>query len=101
MVPTSTRRNTMLTTTQLESIAKILGWTLEEVEVSLANLNHGFMVPDVQDLWADDGDVEEDGVYSRLYAPGYLDCTDWHGPFETVEEAVAKLLNLYADDVEV
>ena len=26
-------------------------------------------------------------VWARLWAPGYLDCTDWLGPFETMQEA--------------
>jgi len=27
------------------------------------------------------------GWYTRLSASGYMDCTDWEGPFETEEEA--------------
>ena len=29
----------------------------------------------------------EKGWYARLSAPGYLDATDWTGPFETLEDA--------------
>ena len=29
-----------------------------------------------------------EGWYSRLSAPGYLDCTDWSGPFTTEQEAL-------------
>ncbi len=29
----------------------------------------------------------EDGWWFRLSAPGYLDCTDWHGPFDAEHEA--------------
>lgn len=25
--------------------------------------------------------------FCRLSAPGYMDCTDWSGPFDTLEEA--------------
>ena len=28
-------------------------------------------------------DLEDDKIYCRLSASGYLDCTDWHGPFDT------------------
>lgn len=27
------------------------------------------------------------GWYSRLSAPGYMDCTDWDGPYPTESEA--------------
>jgi hypothetical protein len=92
----------MLTYERLETIAKLLSWTVEEVEASLAELNEGFMVPDVQSFmagdWEDeDGQECEDGFYCRLSAPGYLDCTEWSGPFETEEEAVAELLRMYGD----
>ena len=93
----------MLTLDQLEKIASILNWTAREVEASLEYLNNQFMTPDVQDLMAGDceGFIEEDGVYARLSASGYLDCTDWFGPFETIDEAVAYLLSTFADDVEI
>lgn len=99
----------MLTFAQLETIAKILGWTVADVETAIAELNDGFMTPDVsyfhgnpsnsnyldpRDPRFDDG---EPGYYSRLSASGYLDCTDWMGPYETEEEAVAALLETYAD----
>lgn len=35
--------------------------------------------------------------YSRLSAPGYLDCTDWQGPYETEDEALEALYETYAD----
>ena len=100
----------MLTYQQLETIAKILGWDVHEVESSLANLNEEFMQPDVQPFSQDealelmaeldaDADPSEDlaGYYFRLSAPGYLDCTDWSGPYQTEEEAVAELLSQYAE----
>lgn len=42
-------------------------------------------------------DYEGDGIYCRLSADGYMDCTDWHGPFATIEEAAQCLLDTYAD----
>jgi len=100
----------MLTYQQLETIAKILGWDVHEVESSLANLNEEFMQPDVQPFSQDEAlelmaelDAEADpsedlaGYYFRLSAPGYLDCTDWSGPFQSEEEAVADLLSQYAE----
>lgn len=38
------------------------------------------------------------GWYARLSAPGYLDCTDWVGPFETEEEADGYLGDYYDGD---
>ena len=89
----------MLTYQQLETIADILGWTVADVESAIAELNSGFMTPYIQDFMAGDleGGITEDGYYSRLSAAGYLDCTDWLGPFETEEAAVAELLSAYAD----
>lgn len=92
----------MLTYSQLQTIAAILGWSVEDVETSLAELNAGFMNPDVQEflegeLETDDGEPNAAGVYCRLSAPGYLDCTEWSGPFDTEEDAVADLLRTYGD----
>jgi hypothetical protein len=28
------------------------------------------------------------GWYGRLSAPGYLDCTEWDGPYDTADEAL-------------
>lgn len=41
-----------------------------------------------------------DKFFHRLSAPGYLDCTDWSGPFDARVEAVEDLLRTYADDVD-
>lgn len=93
----------MLAYSQLETIAEILGWTTEEVEQGIAELNDGFMAIDVEsfmtdgEILAEDGEPLPAGVYGRLSAPGYMDCTDWHGPFDTEEEAVADLLSCYCD----
>lgn len=38
------------------------------------------------------------GWYARLSAPGYLDCTDWSGPFTTADEAKLYLTEMYGDD---
>jgi hypothetical protein len=43
-------------------------------------------------------DLEDDGYYVRLSAAGYLDCTDWSGPYATVEEGAQALLDLYGDE---
>ena len=37
------------------------------------------------------------GWWARLTAPGYLDCTDTMGPYETEEEAMAELHEVYGD----
>lgn len=38
------------------------------------------------------------GWYGRLSASGYLDCTDWSGPFASYEEALAHVMDLYEVD---
>ena len=38
------------------------------------------------------------GWYSRLSAAGYLDCTDWSGPFETEGEALDYICDLHEVD---
>lgn len=38
------------------------------------------------------------GYYARLSMPGYLDCTEWAGPFDTVEEAEEYLTDTYGDE---
>lgn len=42
--------------------------------------------PDMGDQW------NGPGWYGRLSASGYLDCTDWTGPFEDAEHAIAQLI---------
>jgi len=42
-------------------------------------------------------DVESDSYYCRLSANGYLDCTEWHGPFDTIEECAEHLVEIYGD----
>ena len=43
-------------------------------------------------------DVEDGAIYARLSASGFLDCTDWSGPFDTLDAAADELVRLYADD---
>jgi len=40
----------------------------------------------------------KEGWFARLSAPGYMDCTDWCGPFKSEEEANKYLLDTYGDD---
>lgn len=44
--------------------------------------------------------VTEFGWYARLSAPGYLDCTDWTGPYESEDEAINELRDMYDIDDE-
>lgn len=46
-------------------------------------------VPKDASLPLEDGETseEETGWFYRLSAPGYMDCTEWTGPFKTEEEA--------------
>lgn len=48
----------------------------------------------------DHGDAEgvERGWFWRLSAPGYMDCTDWCGPFDTLEDAKADCRDTYDID---
>lgn len=41
---------------------------------------------------------DEPGWYSRLSASGYLDCTEWSGPFDTEKEALEYIMNLFEVD---
>ena len=42
----------------------------------------------------------EAGWYGRLSAPGYLDCTDWQGPYTTADEALKDVMDEYEVDGE-
>lgn len=49
------------------------------------------------------GDIDEtfdDAFWSRLSAPGYMDCTDWNGPHDTAEDAMDALCEDYAQSDE-
>ena len=55
--------------------------------------------PEFGDILDDDDDSDQSGYYARLSAPGYLDCTDWLGPFGTSDEAYEELAETYGDSV--
>lgn len=40
-------------------------------------------------------DTYENQWFARLSAPGYMDCTDWMGPFSSEEEALTELFDFY------
>lgn len=42
----------------------------------------------------------KEGWCCRLSAPGYMDCTDWSGPFKTEKEARDYLIELYDLEME-
>ena len=39
-----------------------------------------------------------DGYCARYSAPGYMDCTDWVGPYPTQAEAETDCKNMYGND---
>lgn len=43
-------------------------------------------------------DLVDDKYYCRLSAPCYLDCTDWSGPYDSVADCAAALLEMYFDN---
>jgi hypothetical protein len=55
-----------------------------------------------------DGDLLDDEepelvkerFWARLSAPGFMDCTDWGGPFETLDEAKKYIEETYEVDPE-
>jgi len=57
---------------------------------------------DLEDMFPDgEGPQGHDayaGWYSRLSAPGFLDCTDWNGPFKSATAAKRYLVDLYGYD---
>lgn len=50
--------------------------------------------PFVNGTPTDDPEVKE-GWYARFNASGYLDSTDWTGPYDTEEEATREFCNLH------
>jgi hypothetical protein len=49
-----------------------------------------------------DGDLSDNAeitavtaYWARFSAPGYLDCTDWHGPYDTKADATTGLADTY------
>ena len=55
-----------------------------------------FIGADIEwELLQSDMDCESDKYYCRLSASGFMDCTDWHGPFDSVEESAQFLIDTY------
>ena len=78
-------------------------FTVKEIEAALDVAEREFMRPDVAYMTADEAaewtnDIPEAGWYWRLSAAGYLDCTEWAGPFTSEESAVADMLCTYGDE---
>lgn len=73
--------------------------TTQEIDRILEAMEKQFMQPE---LWESNTDSENrSGWFCRLSAPGYLDCTDTGGPFETELEAKTYLVEMYGDDIEI
>ena len=57
-----------------------------------------FMGADIEwELMQSGMDVESDKYYCRLSASGYLDCTEWHGPFDSIDECADHLVEMYGE----
>lgn len=57
-----------------------------------------FIGADIEfELMQSDMDIESDKYYCRLSASGFLDCTDWHGPFDSAEESALFLVETYGE----
>lgn len=55
-----------------------------------------FDFSDVCPLPGESVEIERNyGWYARLSASGYMDCTEWSGPFETEAEALSELCSEY------
>lgn len=52
------------------------------------------------DTGVDPGTVEwvEHKIWCRLSASGYMDCTDWHGPFDSLDDAKVEIRDTYEVD---
>lgn len=48
--------------------------------------------------WELDGPRE--GYCGRYSAPGYMDCTEWCGPFDSREDAIREAREMYGEDDE-
>ncbi len=54
-----------------------------------------------KDYGVDVDDIETiTGWFARLSAPGYMDCTEWQGPYDSKDEAIAALVDTYGEDEE-
>ena len=57
-----------------------------------------FMGADIElELMQSDIDCEFDKYYCRLSASGFLDYTEWHGPFDSVSECALHLVETYGE----
>lgn len=78
-------------------------WVLDEVQQWIDKTANEFMVPEMQFFTDNEakeyvGEDATGGIYARLSAPGYLDCTDWIGPFDSQREAEEELYRMYGND---
>jgi hypothetical protein len=42
--------------------------------------------------------TRKDGIFARMSAPGYMDCTEWDGPFPTRHAAELHLAEFYGEE---
>ena len=70
-----------------------------------ATFSDSFMQPqcyqgiDIQEDLMEEGlDVEDDKFYGRLSASGFLDATDWTGPYDTIDDVARALIDLYGPE---
>ena len=55
------------------------------------------------DVWEDGSEIEvhpKDKWWAHLSAPGYMDQTEWSGPYDTLKAAKAYIENTYEVDPE-
>lgn len=58
-----------------------------------------FIGADIEEALIEEGlDYEADKYYARLSASGYLDCTEFSGPFDTLEDAAQFLIETYGEE---
>jgi hypothetical protein len=79
-------------------------WNRQAYDDCVAEFSDSFMKPKFylgeaiqMELMEAGLDVEDDKIYCRLSTDGYLDCTDWHGPFSSVEAAAHEFIETYKD----
>lgn len=96
----------------IETIAEIRQEAAEAAEAELRewfdSQSDEFMRPCVEYFTAGEIEFDSDnpneenepcaaGWYARLSAHGYMDCTEWQGPYETEAEAARGLFETFAD----
>lgn len=85
-------------------------WLKEQSVNFMKPIAKYFDSADVVELLTPDEDESEDSTrwelvsdmpkpewYSRLSAPGYMDCTEWQGPYDTEEEALEGLYEVFGE----